>query len=82
MGLLMLLISLILGFIVTIVINRVRTMYYCFLFIIFVGIGLLIHYWDSLFPIIQVIEFVIIFRFLTVLAFIFVRLVVVPRNKP
>jgi vacuolar-type H+-ATPase subunit I/STV1 len=81
MGLLMLLISLILGFIVTIVINRVKTMYYSFLFIIF-GIWFLIHYWDSLFPIIQVIEFVIIFRFLTVLAFIFVRLVVVPRNKP
>lgn len=81
MGLLMVLISLILGFIVTIVINRVMPMYYCFLFIIF-GIWVLIHYWDSLFPIIQVIEFVIIFRFLTVLAFIFVRLVVVPRNKP
>jgi hypothetical protein len=81
MGLLMLLISLILGFIVTIVINRVMPMYYCFLFIIF-GIWVLIHYWDSLFPIIQVIGFVIIFRFLTVLAFIFVRLVVVPRNKP
>ena len=81
MGLLMLLISLILGFIVAIVINRVRAMYYCFLFIIF-GIWLLIHYWNSLFPIIQVIEFVIIFRFLTVLAFIFVRLVVVSRNKP
>jgi hypothetical protein len=81
MGLLMQLISLILGFIVTIVINRVRPMYYCFLFIMF-GIWLLIHYWVSLFQIIQVIGFVIIFRFFTVLAFIFVRLVVVPRNKP
>ncbi len=81
MGLLMQLTSLILGFIVTIVINRVRAMYYCFLFIIF-GIWLLIHYWGYLFQIIQVIGFVIIFRFLTVLAFIFVRLVVVSRNKP
>lgn len=81
MGLLMLLISLTLGFIVTIVINRVRAMYYCFLFIILKK-WLLIHYWDSLFQIIQVIGFVIIFRFLTVLAFIFVRLVVVSRNKP
>lgn len=66
MGFLIMLLSAILGLVVTAVINRLIALYYCLILII-VGIWLLIYYWDSVFPALQLIIFVSVFLFCTVL---------------
>jgi len=75
MGFLMMLISAILGLVITAVINRLLALYYCFILIL-LGIWLLIHYWDSVFPVVQYIIFVSVFLFCTVFALMVFAIVV------
>jgi len=58
MSVLLFIISLIVGLVVTAVINRLMALYYCFLLVVF-GIWLLIFYWESLFPFIQFLLFLV-----------------------
>ena len=58
MSVLLFIISLIVGLVVTAVINRLMALFYCFLLVVF-GIWLLIFYWESLFPFIQFLLFLV-----------------------
>ena len=72
----MLWISLILGLVITALINRLIAIYYFFISII-CGILLLIHYWDSVFPLIQFMIFMIIWLLFFVFDLVFFSCVVV-----
>lgn len=75
MGFLMMLISAILGLVITAVINRLMALYYCIILLI-LGIWLLIHYWDSVFPVLQYIIFLSLFLIGTVFTLIFFLFIV------
>jgi len=70
MSVLLLLITLIVGLVVTAVINRLMALLYCFMVLAF-GILLLIFYKDALPPIIEFIMFMIVYLFGTFFAITF-----------